>query len=208
MPLRKHESNPPPAIEEDQRGRDGMELVAQLDDPDPSVRRWAARDLVRYPDSISVLIYHLTQEQNLSVREVMLTTLVRLNNPVAVACLVGFLRTEDVALRNEAVEALREYPDFVAEIIPELLLDKSPDVRIFGVNVLESLRHPDVEKWLIQVIENDPQMNVCATAVDVLAEVGTQRSRQALERLKSRFPDVAYLEFAIDVATRRIDAVQ
>jgi len=208
MPLRKHESNPPPAIEEDQRGRDGMELVAQLDDPDPSVRRWAARDLVRYPDSISVLIYHLTREQNLSVREVMLTTLVRLNNPVAVACLVGFLRTEDVALRNEAVEALREYPDFVAEIIPELLLDKSPDVRIFGVNVLESLRHPDVEKWLIQVIENDPQMNVCATAVDVLAEVGTQRSRQALERLKSRFPDVAYLEFAIDVATRRIDAVQ
>jgi HEAT repeat protein len=205
MPLTKNVSSAAVPREERNRGRDGMDLIAQLDDPDPAARRWAARDLVLYPDSSSVLIAHLATEKDLSVREVMLTTLVRLNDPVAVACLVGFLHSEDAALRNEAVEALKEFPEHVAAIIHDLLADESPDVRIFGVNVLESLRHPDVEKWLIEVIETDPHVNVCATAVDLLAEVGTESSRQSLERLKSRFPEVPYLVFAIDLAANRID---
>jgi HEAT repeat protein len=190
--------------EERGRGRDGMDLTAQLDDPDPAIRRWAARDLAMYPGAVAVLLAHLAVERDLSVREVMLTTLVRLNDPAAVAYLVGFLRSEDAALRNEAVETLKELPDHVAAIIRELLSDKSPDVRIFGVNVLESLRHPDVEKWLVETIEIDPHVNVCATAVDLLAEVGTEHSRQPLERLKKRFPNVPYLAFAIDIASSRI----
>ena len=204
MPLTKNDSSVPLDQEERGRGRDGMDLMAQLDDPDPAIRRWAARDLAMYPGAVAVLLAHLAVERDLPVREVMLTTLVRLNDPAAVAYLVGFLRSEDAALRNEAVETLKEMPDHVAAIIRELLSDKSPDVRIFGVNVLESLRHPDVEKWLVETIETDPHVNVCATAVDLLAEVGTERSRKPLERLKERFPDVPYLAFAIDLVSSRI----
>ena len=35
---------------------------------------------------------------------------------------------------------------------------------------LVSLRHPDVELWLREVIERDAHENVCATAVDLLGE--------------------------------------
>jgi HEAT repeat protein len=87
----------------------------------------------------------------------------------------------------------------------ELLADADPDVRIFAVNVLESLCHPDVETWLIQVICRDDHVNVCATAVDLLGEVGSADAIQPLEQLKSRFSDEPYIQFAADLALRRIN---
>ena len=87
-----------------------------------------------------------------------------------------------------------------------LLCDPDPDVRIFTVNILESLCHPDVEAWLIEVISTDPHINVCATAVDLLSEVGTEKSLAPLEQLKQRFPDAPYMQFAADLALRRLRA--
>ncbi len=97
------------------------------------------------------------------MREVILTTLTRLGDDVAVDGLVLCLRSEDAALRNEAIQAMKELPDEVAQLMSGILADPDPDVRIFAVNVLESLRHPQVEAWLIGVIERDPHVNVCAT---------------------------------------------
>jgi len=77
-------------------------------------------------------------------------------------------------------------------------------VRIFAINILESLRHPDVEAWLIEVIERDPMVNVCGTAVDLLSEVGSSASHDALERLKARFAAEPYIQFAADLALQRI----
>ena len=85
-----------------------------------------------------------------------------------------------------------------------LLNDTNPDVRIFAVNILESLRHPEVESWLITVIDNDPQLNVCATAVDLLGEVGSDAAREPLLRLKARYADEPYIQFATDLALKRI----
>jgi HEAT repeat protein len=85
-----------------------------------------------------------------------------------------------------------------------LLADTSTDVRIFAVNILESLRHPEVESWLIAVIERDPHLNVCATAVDLLGEVGTEAAREPLERLKARYAGEPYIQFASDLALKRI----
>ncbi|MGS0757735.1 HEAT repeat domain-containing protein, partial [Roseateles sp. GG27B] len=84
--------------------------------------------------------------------------------------------------------------------------DADSDVRIFAVNVLESLRHPDVESWLIDVIQRDPHVNVCATAVDLLSEVGTSAAVGALDALKVRFPDEPYIKFAANLALRSIAA--
>lgn len=205
MPLMKHDSTAGRIHEEPRHVHTGMDLVALMDDPDPAARRSAARDLVHFPESVSVLIAHLTTEREPSVREMILTTLVRWNDPAAVACLVNLLRSDVPTLRNEAVETLKEFPDHISGFIHELLTDSSPDVRIFGVNVLEPLRHPDVEQWLIELIESDSDVNVCATAVELLAKIGTERSREPLEALTWRFRDVIYLAFAIDLARRRID---
>lgn len=204
MPLIKNVSTQPVEGDERGKGREVPDLVAQLNAPDPAVRRWAARDLATHPEAVAALIAHLSGESDVSVRKVMFTTLVRLNDPAAVVGMAALLRSEDIALRNEAVEALREFPDGMAGIIRELLSDNDPDVRIFGVNILESLRHPHVEKWLLELLARDPHVNVCAAAVDVLAEVGTELCRPPLHDLKKRFPKVPYLRFAIDVVLQRI----
>ena len=179
-------------------------LMAQLADPDPAQRRWAARDLVRYPDAAAALVQRLQSEDDIAVREVIFTSLTRLGGTVAVAGLVHCLRSEDSSLRNEAIEAMKVLPDEVAPIMGGLLQDADSDVRIMAVNVLESLQHPDVEAWLIQVIEQDPVVNVCGAAVDLLTEVGTAAALGALQRIKLRFADEPYIQFAASLALKRI----
>jgi HEAT repeat protein len=195
-------------LEQDERKqvRDCASLELQLSDPNPTARRWAARDLVDCPDSSAALIERLQCEQDSSVREIILTTLTQMGDEQAVAGLVNCLRSEDVSLRNEAIEVMKLLPDEVAPIMGNLLQDPDPDVRIFAVNVLESLRHKHVEEWLKDVIEQDCHVNVCATAVDLLGEVGTSFSREALENLKARFPDEPYISFAADLALKRISS--
>ncbi len=197
---------PPETIEQCERKqpRDCASLEFQLSDPSPTARRWAARDLADCPGSSAALIQQLQREEDSSVREIILTTLTHLGDEDAVAGLVDCLHSEDASLRNEAIEAMKLLPDEVAPIMGQLLKDPDPDVRIFAVNVLESLRHEQVEEWLNDVIEHDAHVNVCATAVDLLGEVGTSYSWNALKNLKARFPDEPYIHFATDLALKRI----
>ena len=184
--------------------RDHAGLIAQLDDPDPVARRWAARDLSGHADVSAPLLARLNIEPENSVREVILTTLMRIADPTAIAGLVACLRSEDASLRNEAIEAMKSLPAEVAPIMRGLLQDQDPDVRIFAINILESLRHPEVEAWLIAVIDAEPLVNVCGTALDLLSEVGSSASHDALERLKSRFAAEPYIQFAAGLALQRI----
>jgi HEAT repeat protein len=201
--IKKQTSEP---INEDERTqpRDCDNLVIQLDSPDPVARRWAARDLADCPEASSALVSRLNRENDMSVREVILSSLTSLGDEVAVAGLIECLRSEDVGLRNESIEVMKHLPDEVSPIIQNLLVDKNVDVRIFAVNILESLRHPDVEAWLIEVIEHDQNVNVCATALDLLVEVGSKDAEQPIVRLKARFTEEPYIQFAADLALKRI----
>jgi HEAT repeat protein len=204
MPIVKQHNPQVIDTDERRRPRDFAGLVAELELDNSTARRWAARDLAAFPEAAEALVGRLKREDEPSVREAILTTLTRLGDPAAMAGLVECLRSEDAALRNEVIEAMKGLPDEVAAIMGELLADPDPDVRIFAVNILESLCHPQVEAWLAGVIEQDSHVNVCATAVDLLGEVGSPASRSALERLKARFPDEPYICFAADLAIKRI----
>jgi HEAT repeat protein len=204
MPIVKHEAAQSVGEDERQIPRDFVGLVAELASDNPVARRWAARDLSAFPEAGEALVARIHGEGNPSVRETILTTLTRLGDDVAVAGLVDCLRGEDPALRNQAVEAMQQLPEKVGAIMGGLLADADSDVRIFAVNILESLRHPQVEAWLIDVIERDAHVNVCATALDLLGEVGTERALDALGRLKARFPGEPYIQFASDLAIKRI----
>ena len=150
------------------------------------------------------MVDRLGREDDLSVREVILAALTRIADPAAALGLVECLRRGDAALRNEVLETMKQLPDAVAPIMRGLLADEDSDLRIFAVNILETLRHPDVERWLIGVIEGDPQVNVCAVAADLLSEVGTEAATEALVRLKGRFGDEPYIQFTADLALKRI----
>lgn len=184
--------------------RDCDVLAAQLHDARAMARRWAARDLIDCPGCSRLLTQRLPMEDDDSVRDVILTTLVRIGDDAAVQSLVECLRSEDAALRNESVEALKQLPEAVAPLMRQLLADQDSDVRIFAVNVLESLRHPLVESWLLEVIAHDPHINVCATAVDLLGEVGSDQALEPLHQLKARFAHEPYIQFAANLALKRI----
>ena len=205
MPIIKQTTSQPDSQNERQHPRDCAHLILELAHANPAARRWAARDLLAHPGATPALVARLKLEADVSVREVILTTLTRLGDELAVAGLVECLRSEDAALRNEAVDAMKQLPEEVAPIMLSLLKDPDPDVRIFAVNILESLRHPGVESWLIEVIEQDAHVNVCATAVDLLGEVGSAAAREALLGLKARFAAEPYVQFAADLALKRID---
>ncbi|WP_257811814.1 HEAT repeat domain-containing protein [Burkholderia glumae] len=148
-------------------------LLASLGSASPAQRRDAARALAAHPDTAAVLVAQLQRESSASVRETIMLSLVHLRDQVALDGLVACLRSEDAALRNAAIAAMQQLPEEVAPLMSRLLADPDSDVRIFAVNVLESLRHPSVEAWLLEVIEQDPHVNVCAAAVDLLGEVGS-----------------------------------
>ena len=193
-----------PNQDERHRPRDFEGLVQELDNSDPAARRWAARDLAAHRNATTALLSRLQRETEVSVREVILTALMRIADPAAIAGLVACLRSEDANLRNEAIEAMKTLPVEVAPIMRALLVDQDPDVRIFAINILESLRHPDVETWLVDVIEHEAMVNVCGTAVDLLTEVGSIASYEPLNRLKARFAAEPYIQFAAALALKRI----
>ena len=179
-------------------------LMQELYSEEAAVRRAAARDLVACPQASEALLARLKIETLLSVRETIITTLIRLGDTAAAAGLIECLRSDDAALRNEAIEAMKQLPEEVAPLMEQLLDDVDADVRIFAVNVLESMRHPRVEEWLIEVIRSDPHVNVCSAALDVLSEVGTMRALEAIERVQARFADDPYIQFAANLTLARL----
>jgi HEAT repeat protein len=180
------------------------QILAALEGADAGGRRQAARQIADCPDAAKALMSRLKREEDAAVRDVILNTLVRLKDTSIVAGLAECLRSEDAALRNETIEAFKQLGHEVDPILESMLADPDPDVRIFVVNILESQRHSEAENWLIKVIEDDSHVNVCATAVDLLCEVGTEASSDALVRLKARFASEPYIQFAAGLALKRI----
>ena len=184
--------------------RDTDGLVAQLGDADTSVRRWAARDLADHPRAAAALCAHLADERDASVRSVLFSSAERLGGAAVVDAMLRLLRSEDAGLRNGAIEVLSGLADAVAPHIERLLQDGDSDVRIFTVNLLGDLRHPQVPQWLAHVLLHESAVNVVGAALDVLAEVGTPASLPALRVAAQRFGEDAYISFAVDVAILRI----
>lgn len=183
------------------------ELAAALEDAEAEARRRAARDIVSCPHAASKLISRLSYEQDAAVRQAILNSLTRLNDPSAIGELADCLRSEDAALRNEVIEAFKHMSGEAVPVLRSLLADPDPDVRIFAINILDSERYPEAEIWLMEVIERDAHVNVCATAVELLCEVGTEVAIEPLVRLKERFRSETYIQFAADLALKRIREV-
>jgi HEAT repeat protein len=204
MALVRRTAAPIPEPERDNTPRGQEQWLADLASDDTSMRRRAAQALARMPDAVAVICAHLADERSLSVRSIILTGLIVHKSPAVVRGLLPLLGSEDANLRNGAIEALQQMPDEVAPHVEEMLTDPNSDVRIFAVDVLSALPHPMVPEWLRRVVTLDPHVNVCAAALDALAEAGQPDVIPALEKLANRFADVAFIRFAADAAIRRI----
>ncbi|MBF0562310.1 MAG: HEAT repeat domain-containing protein [Alphaproteobacteria bacterium] len=191
-------SPPPP---EDMAG-----LLVDLSDESPPVRRRAAHNLARTgePQAIAALCARAGVETDETVLETILTMVMGCRGRATVEGLLPYLASDNPSLRNGVADVLRAMPEAIGPHVEEVLSDHDPAVRIMGIGLLAGLPDPRVSGWLVEVIGRDDDFNVCAAAVDVLAEVGEPAALPALKRLPTRFPGVPFLEFAIHTAVSRI----
>ncbi|PWC90345.1 armadillo helical protein [Azospirillum sp. TSH100] len=177
--------------------------MAALEDADIAMRRDVAHALGHAPSpgAEAALARRLQAEGDAGVRESILTALARIATSDAAAALVPFLDREDAALRNAALESLQQMPAEVAAPALLPLLDHGDaDLRIFAVQGLGSLLHASRADWLARVMERDADVNVCLAAVEALAEAGSPEALSSLETLARRFPEDAFVAFAVDTA--------
>jgi len=179
-------------------------LVAALGSPDGEARWSAARALGGRADAVQALAAALAVEQLPRVREAMMTALMRVGDQASVAALLPYLRARDAAQRGAALEALQALPEAIMPFVPALLADSDSDLRLLATELARNMPEADATRLLCRLLEHEPHPNVCAAAVDVLAEVGTHDAIPALRACAERFAGVAFLPFAVSMAIARI----
>jgi HEAT repeat protein len=167
--------------------------------------RWAAaRVAANVPGGLSAMTAALPAEHDPRVREAMFTSLARHATPESIEALIGLLRSDSANLRTGALDALRITVDASPDLLPRLLSDKDSDVRTLSCELARSLPNAEATRLLCKLLAAEQDINVCAAAVDVLAEVGGVDALACLDECARRFGGSPFIAFAIKIATDRI----
>lgn len=170
-----------------------------------SQERWAAaRAAAEAPGGVEALSQALSCEDDARVREAIFTSLVRIRTAESVRAVLPHLRSNDAQLRTGALDALRAMPEAVAPQLPSLLGDPDPDVRLLACDLARGLPAAAAAPLLCDVLGTETEANVCAAAVEVLAEIGGPEALPVLARCADRFPGDPFLGFSVRAAAGRI----
>jgi HEAT repeat protein len=207
MPLRRAEiASDPPAP-----GGDAVLYLAQLAHPEADARRLAASALGRpgLPGCASApiaaaLAEALHVEANASVREAMFAALGGIGGAAAAALLTPFLRLDDAALRNGALETLKRLRDDAVAATDALLHDSDADVRLLAIEIMRGWPAALATPRLRALLETEKHVNVVGIALDVAAEVADAGLLASIGACRSRFVGHDFIGFAAGVA---MDAV-
>ena len=180
------------------------DLLKGLADPDPDQRWAAARAAAQVVGGAAALAMALPAENDPHVREAMFTALARIGTPETAAAVISLLRSDAANLRTGALDALRLMISRMHDLLPKLLKDQDADVRILSCELGRSLPSPEATSLMCGVLDNDTDANVCAAAVEVLAEVGGTEALSSLRACAMRFPSTPFLAFAIEAAIDRL----
>jgi len=171
---------------------------------DVDERRHAARALARDPAAASLLASRLESEPDPRVRDALFASLSDIGGSQSAELVAAFIRSDDAGLRGGAIEALKRLESDAVVVLDALMNDPDTDVRILAVEVTRAWPRELANPRLRRIFELEPHVNVCAAAVDVATEVGTEDLLPALDGLRDRFADEPFLVFAIDVTCTRI----
>jgi HEAT repeat protein len=199
MPLVRKPSSPTETPAPDVR-----KLAAILADGSDDERWTAERSAQTIPDALPLLSGALSRERVPRVREAIFTALAKIASSESAAVALPYIRSDDASLRTAALDALRAMPVAAAGHLPQLLNDTDADVRLLACEIARSLPAVEASRVLGALIEREVNTNVCAAAVEVLAEAGNVASLPILARCAERFPDDPFLTFAVKVARDRI----
>lgn len=199
MPLVRKPSSPTETPAPDDRTVSEL-LIGGSDD-----ERWAAaRSAYLLPDALALLTAALSKEPVPRVREAIFTALAKIGSAESAAVTIPYLRSDDAAQRTAALDALRAMPEASTHLLPGLLKDADADVRLLACEIARALPANDASRLLAELIGSEQNTNVCAAAIEVLAETGDAESLPILDRCAARFPEEPFLTFAIKIARDRI----
>jgi HEAT repeat protein len=168
-------------------------------------QRWdAARAAPEFPDGLQLLISVLPTESDLRVRGAIFTSVAKIGSVEAAAQVLPYLHSDDAQLRTQALDALRAMPAATAHHLPSLLSAADPDVRLLACDLVRGQPAAEAGRLLADVLINDREANVCAAAVEVLAETGGPGVAALLDQCARRFPEDPFLSFAIRAAGERL----
>ena len=167
--------------------------------------RWeAARAAPAIPGGTKALGVALAHEQNPRVREALFTSLTRIATAESVELLLPLLRSDEAQVRTGALDALRAMKSAAWAYVPQLLDDVDADVRLLACELARNLPAEQSVRLLCELLDSELEPNVCASAVEVLAEVGGPEVLPVLARCEERFRGTSFLEFAIKTTADRI----
>ena len=182
----------------------GAAKVAALTDGSDEERWSAARAAADDPDAVPALADAVARERDPRVREAMFTSLSRIRTAASVEALLPLLRSDDSALRTGALDALRAMKGVVRPYVAQLIHDQDSDVRLLACELVRTLPSEDASGLLCALIDAELEPTVCASAIEVLAEVGGPEALPALARCAARFRTTPFLLFSIRITTDRI----
>ena len=206
MPLIKPVKRSEPPVITESESLPLADLVSMLGSDLAETRQSALGGLTAYLEAAIPLCHQLELEQDAPTREMIAVVLSRMGSAKTVEELLPLLRSDNATLRNTVIDILKLLPTDVAPHMETLLDDPDPDVRIFAVNILETLLHPKVEDLLIAVISVDAHVNVVETALDLMGEVGNDAALPALAVVNTRFPGEPFIAFAVNNALKQIQS--
>jgi HEAT repeat protein len=154
--------------------------------------------------AVPALSSALETETDPRVREAIMTALIRTGDEASVRALLPSVRSQDASRRGSAIEALQALPEIIDPFLTALLADDDSDVRLLATELTRNMPAGKATEILCKLLERELHPNVCAAAVEVLAELGTQDAMPVLTACAERFRDSPFMQFAIATTMGRI----
>jgi HEAT repeat protein len=150
------------------------EHTAGLTSPDPEERRRATSELAGFdPEAVADLVAAALADEDWRVRkEAVAVALVMAPSPVMLERLVhAFMPSENVGLRNAAVEALGGYGEAAVRALGQRMSEFDADGRKLAVDALARGGQPQALPVLASLLD-DPDPNVQIAVAEAIAAIG------------------------------------
>ena len=169
---------------------------------------YALEEMIKFKDGghflVDKLIEHDTHKDTASRIAAILSNM----NPdeAPIEQVMELLKLRNAYVRNLGICILQDYGKAIKYYIVKFLIGDDYDLRIFAINVLGDVNFAESREMLIELLEDEENINVAMTAVDYMAEIGEPQDVELLQKVKERFKEENYAQFAIDAAIKSIEA--
>jgi HEAT repeat protein len=188
------------------------EIISGLKSTDESERCYALEDLelIMAPEYIPLLVLGM-EDNSVRVRETATTALIKVGGIEVAESVAKLLYSENVALRNAAIEILEELENYSLTVLEQYIVSDSADVRKFSLDIICKII-PNVDQatvkkiftYLVPCLE-DQDVNVAASAAEAIGLSKTELGISILLKYLIVPQKSTWLQCNIIVALARID---